>query len=65
MCTRRNNNGGGVRLPEAAISVVTMKESFPSRAECALLDGSLLRDQLMLNYDFSVSLGMYSLGQGS
>lgn len=33
MWTRRNNNGGGVRLPEAAISVVTMKESFPSRAE--------------------------------
>lgn len=38
----------------AGVIVVTMKELFSSRAEDILLDGSILKDQLILNYDFSV-----------
>lgn len=43
----------------AGVIVVTMKELFSSRAEDILLDGSILKDQLILNYDFSVCVCVF------
>ena len=40
----------------AGVTVVTMKELFSSRVEDILLDGSVLKDQLILNYDICVCL---------
>ena len=38
----------------ARVPVVTMKELFSPRVEDLLLDGGILKDQLILNYDICV-----------
>lgn len=50
------------------VTAVSMKEFFffsSSRVECVLLDRSILKDQLVLHYNFCISLVMCPLGYGS